>query len=84
MPFPLRALKKPFNSAALSSASTPPVTVGRQWQVACSKNLTPFTTAPPLASSAPNTSRPIRAWLMAPAHMAQGSKVTTKVRPLRR
>ena len=37
-----------------------------------------------VASSAPNTTRPIRAWLIAPAHMAQGSRVTTRVRPVRR
>ena len=36
-----RARKKSFSRTELSSANTPPVTDGRQWQVGCSKNLGP-------------------------------------------
>ena len=38
--------------AALSSASTPDATSGREWQVGWSKNFGPCSTAPPLGSAA--------------------------------
>jgi len=55
---PRRSRKNLRSRALLSSASTPPVTSGRQWQVGWSKILGPWITAPPFGSGAPNTSRP--------------------------
>ncbi len=69
--------------SALSCAITPPITSGRQRQVGWVKNFGPWTTAPPWGPRPRTTTRPMRAWLIAPAHMAQGSKVTTKVRSVR-
>ena len=48
-----RARKKRLRSVAPSSASTPPVTCGRQWQVGWAKKAAPCSTAPPFGSLAP-------------------------------
>ena len=40
--------------------------------------------APVFGSRAPNTTRPTRACMIAPAHMAQGSRVTYRVLPGKR
>src|SRR4029077_7154119 len=71
-----RAAKKSARSLPHSSASTPRSTV--VWWVrrgSANRSITE-PQAPVLGSRAPNTRRAIRAWRIAPAHIAQGSIVT--------
>src|SRR6185437_895816 len=71
-----RARKKDFKISPAWVGSPARDTSGRWWQVGWVKKRGPCSTAPPLGSSAANTTRATRARLMAPAHMAQGSSVT--------
>jgi hypothetical protein len=67
-----------------SWASTPLVTVAWWLRRSSENRSTTLPQAPVLGSRAPNTTRSMRACWIAPAHIAQGSSVTTSVQPGRR
>ena len=67
-----------------SPSPIPPSTSGRWWQVGWAKMRAPWTTPPPLGSSAPKRSALNRARPIAAAHIAHGSSVTHKVHSSRR
>ena len=81
---PRRSAKNARSTAEHSSASTPAVT-GKAWfsrESSCRRSTEP--SAPALASAAPKTHRPTRAFTIRPAHMGHGSSVTYTVQSERR
>lgn len=74
--FFLFARKNAFKTSEHSSHCSPEETSGLWWHVGCSKKQAPCSTAPPFGSAVPKCSLAILANEMAPAHMAQGSRVT--------
>ena len=77
------SLKKAVNNFAHSSSNTPPVTPGA-WLYGNAKRFTTEPQEPAFWSFAPNTTRGIRALIIAPAHIGQGSNVTYSVHCHRR
>src|SRR5580700_7945915 len=77
-------LKKFFINAAHSSFITPFIVSTRCIGWGVSKRLTQLPCAPHLKSGAPQTKRLSREWIIAPAHMGQGSRVQYRVASRRR
>ena len=75
----LSSLKNCFNSCWLSSSKTPPTTSTRWFKRDSFAKSSTDPQAPAFGSLAPKTTRGIRARIIAPRHMAQGSSVTKRV-----
>ena len=75
--------KKAVSNPAHTSSNTPPVTPGA-WLYGNAKRFTTEPQEPAFWSFAPNTTRGIRALIIAPAHIGQGSNVTYSVHCHRR
>ena len=79
-----RLAKKSFSSAPHSASRMPPRTSTRWFRRGSRTTSKSELTAPAFGSKAPKISRATRASTRAPAHMVQGSRVTTSVRPVSR
>lgn len=73
---PRRARKNVRRSSPHSSSRTPPTISTRWFSASCRAICRTDPAAPVFGSNAPKTSRPRRAWTMAPAHIGHGSRVT--------
>ena len=73
---PRRARKNARSSSEQSAARTPPTTSGRWLSCGTSSTSRTEPAAPAFGSAQPKTTRGIRERTIAPAHIAQGSRVT--------